>query len=242
MNKGILILTGGPGTGKTTTLKGILRLFQSEGLDISLAAPTGRAAKRMTELTGKEAKTIHRLLEVEWDEHDRPTFKRNIRNPLECEALILDELSMVDISLFASLLNALPLGCRLIMLGDSDQLPPVGAGNVLHDLIESRLLPVVELKEVFRQSMGSLIVTNAHRIVNGEKIVTDRKDGDFFLMERQTPAFAAKTIAELMPRDCARIFVFSAQRYTGALPVEKGRGRHGKSQQNTPVSCKSAVG
>lgn len=180
VNKGILILTGGPGTGKTTTLKGILRLFQSEGLDISLAAPTGRAAKRMTELTGKEAKTIHRLLEVEWDEHDRPTFKRNIRNPLECEALILDELSMVDISLFASLLNALPLGCRLIMLGDSDQLPPVGAGNVLHDLIESRLLPVVELKEVFRQSMGSLIVTNAHRIVNGEKIVTDRKDGDFF--------------------------------------------------------------
>ena len=135
VNKGILILTGGPGTGKTTTLKGILRLFQSEGLDISLAAPTGRAAKRMTELTGKEAKTIHRLLEVEWDEHDRPTFKRNIRNPLECEALILDELSMVDISLFASLLNALPLGCRLIMLGDSDQLPPVGAGNVLHDLM-----------------------------------------------------------------------------------------------------------
>lgn len=223
VNKGILILTGGPGTGKTTTLKGILRLFQSEGLDISLAAPTGRAAKRMTELTGKEAKTIHRLLEVEWDEHDRPTFKRNIRNPLECEALILDELSMVDISLFASLLNALPLGCRLIMLGDSDQLPPVGAGNVLHDLIESRLLPVVELKEVFRQSMGSLIVTNAHRIVNGEKIVTDRKDGDFFLMERQTPALAAKTIAELYAERLPRAYSYSPLRDIQVLcPSKKG--------------------
>ena len=223
VNKGILILTGGPGTGKTTTLKGILRLFQSEGLDISLAAPTGRAAKRMTELTGKEAKTIHRLLEVEWDEHDRPTFKRNIRNPLECEALILDELSMVDISLFASLLNALPLGCRLIMLGDSDQLPPVGAGNVLHDLIESRLLPVVELKEVFRQSMGSLIVTNAHRIVNGEKIVTDRKDGDFFLMERQTPALAAKTIAELYAERLPRAYSYSPLRDIQVLcPSNKG--------------------
>lgn len=197
INKGVLILTGGPGTGKTTTLKAILKLFEIQKLEVALAAPTGRAAKRMTELTGREAKTIHRLLEVEWDEHDRPTFQRNIRNPLDCEVLILDELSMVDISLFSSLLGALPLGCRLIMLGDSDQLPPVGAGNVLQDMIDSKLLPVVELKEVFRQSMGSLIVTNAHRIVNNESIVTDRKDSDFFLMERPSPTAAAKTISEL---------------------------------------------
>ena len=112
LDRGILILTGGPGTGKTTTLNGILKLFERQELDIALAAPTGRAAKRMTELTGREAKTIHRLLEVEWDEHDQPVFKRNLRNPLECDALILDELSMVDISVFASLLQALPFGCR----------------------------------------------------------------------------------------------------------------------------------
>lgn len=209
VNKGILILTGGPGTGKTTTLKAILKLFELQQLDVALAAPTGRAAKRMTELTGRDAKTIHRLLEVEWDEHDRPSFQRNIRNPLDCEVLILDELSMVDISLFANLLNALPLGCRLIMLGDSDQLPPVGAGNVLQDMIESDLLPVVELKEVFRQSMGSLIVTNAHRIVNNEKPVTDRKDGDFFLMERHTPVAAAKTIAELYTKRLPDAYSYS---------------------------------
>ena len=110
INKGMLILTGGPGTGKTTTLKGIISVFENEGLEIALAAPTGRAAKRMSELTGKEAKTIHRLLEVEWDENDRPAFQRNLRNPLDCEALIVDELSMVDTSLFASLLSALPFG------------------------------------------------------------------------------------------------------------------------------------
>lgn len=197
ITKGMLILTGGPGTGKTTTLKGIIKMFENEGLDIALAAPTGRAAKRMSELTGKEAKTIHRLLEVEWDEMDRPTFKRNLRNPLECEALIVDELSMVDINLFASLLAALPFGCRLIMVGDSDQLPPVGAGNVLADLIGSELLPVVELKEVFRQALDSLIVTNAHRIVNGEKIVIDNKDSDFFYMERYSTYDAAQTVAQL---------------------------------------------
>lgn len=209
VNKGVLILTGGPGTGKTTTLKAILKLFEIQNLDVALAAPTGRAAKRMTELTGKEAKTIHRLLEVEWDEHDRPAFQRNIRNPLECEALILDELSMVDISLFANLLNAMPLGCRLIMLGDSDQLPPVGAGNVLQDMIDSKLLPVVELKEVFRQAMGSLIVTNAHRIVNNENPVTNCKDSDFFLMERHSPVMAAKTIAELYSKRLPEAYNYS---------------------------------
>ncbi len=209
VNKGMLILTGGPGTGKTTTLNGIIRLFENENLDIALCAPTGRAAKRMSELTGREAKTIHRLLEVEFDEYDRQSFKRNLRNPLECEVLVVDELSMVDINLFASLLAALPFGCRLIMVGDSDQLPPVGAGNVLADLIGSKLLPVVELNEVFRQSMNSLIVTNAHRIVRGEDVVLDRRDSDFFMMERFSAHAAAETVCDLYTKRLPKAYGYS---------------------------------
>ena len=181
IDKGILILTGGPGTGKTTTLNGILKLFERDGLEVVLAAPTGRAAKRMSEITGREAKTIHRLLEVEWDKNDNPHFKHDMQDPLKADAVIVDELSMVDITLFSSLLNALPLGCRLIMVGDSDQLPAVGAGNVLHDLIESKTLPVVELKKVFRQAMKSRIVTNAHDIVAGKMPDLETKDNDFLL-------------------------------------------------------------
>lgn len=195
--KGMLILTGGPGTGKTTTLRGILKVLESQGLEVVLTAPTGRAAKRMSELTGREAKTIHRLLEVEWDRNDKPVFSRNRRNPISANAVIVDELSMVDITVFSSLLEALPIGCRLIMVGDSDQLPPVGAGNVLHDLINSKALPVVELNEVFRQAMESLIVTNAHRIVKGEMPEIMRMDKDFFFMERPAPYAAAATVAEL---------------------------------------------
>ena len=202
IEKGVLILTGGPGTGKTTTLNGILKLLEKQNLDIALAAPTGRAAKRMAELTGKEAKTIHRLLEVEWNKHGQPYFARNLRNPLDCEALIVDELSMVDIHLFAALLDALPFGCRLIMVGDSDQLPPVGAGNVLADLIQSQLLPVISLNEVFRQAMNSLIITNAHKIVQGEMPDLHRKDADFFFMERKSPLDASKTISDLY---CTRL-------------------------------------
>lgn len=223
VERGLLILTGGPGTGKTTALKGILRLFERQGLDIALAAPTGRAAKRMTELTGRDAKTIHRLLEVEWDEHDNPVFKRGLRNPLECEVLILDELSMVDIHLFASLLQALPFGCRLIMVGDADQLPPVGAGNVLADLIGSGLLPVVCLTEVFRQAMDSLIVTNAHRIVGGEMPVLDHKDGDFFLLERTNPYTAAKTVSELVSKRLPQAYGLSpAEDIQVLCPSKKG--------------------
>ena len=196
-NKGLLILTGGPGTGKTTAIKGIINVFEKQNLDIALAAPTGRAAKRMTELTGKEAKTIHRLLEVEWDEDDRPVFRRDAKNPLDCNALILDELSMVDISLFASLLDALPLGCRLILVGDSDQLPPVGPGNVLHDLIKAEVLPVVELNKVFRQAMESKIISNAHKIVVGEMPDLKNDGKDFFHMERTSPFLTAETVAEL---------------------------------------------
>lgn len=196
-NKGILILTGGPGTGKTTALNGILKLFELDGIDVALTAPTGRAAKRMSEITGKEAKTIHRLLEVEWDKYDRPYFLRNARNPISAGAVIVDELSMVDISLFASLLDALPLGCRLIMVGDSDQLPAVGAGSVLHDLILSGVLPVVELKEVFRQAMQSRIVTNAHKIVSGQMPELHDKNNDFFFMKRNSAYDTAATVAEL---------------------------------------------
>ena len=197
VNKGVLILTGGPGTGKTTTLNGIINMFEKDFLDIALCAPTGRAAQRMTETTGRTATTIHRLLEVEWGEGDKLVFKRNLRNPLDCQAIIVDEMSMVDIFLFSSLLDALPFGCRLIMVGDSDQLPSVSPGNVLKDLIESELIPVVQLKEIFRQSMESNIVKNAHLIVNGEKIQTNNKDGDFYLLQRNFPLDAVRTIKEL---------------------------------------------
>lgn len=195
--KRLLVLTGGPGTGKTTAIKGIINIFERQNLDIALAAPTGRAAKRMSEVTGMEAKTIHRLLEVEWDEDDKPYFRRNLQNPIDCNALILDELSMIDIHLFASLLDALPLGCRLILVGDSDQLPPVGAGNVLHDLILSDMLPVVCLNRVFRQAQESKIITNAHKIVSGE-IPDLKNDGnDFFHMERPNPFLTAQTVVSL---------------------------------------------
>ena len=192
LDKGLLILTGGPGTGKTTTLNAIIRILMEKGEAVALAAPTGRAAKRMSELTGVEAKTIHRLLQVDWDENDNPVFQRNERNPLECDALVIDELSMVDSYVFESVLRALPIGCRLILVGDSDQLPSVGAGNVIGDLIASGVFPTVQLKEIFRQSMESLIVTNAHRIVSGEMPVLNVRDNDFFFM----PVDDARTVSE----------------------------------------------
>ena len=195
--KGLLVLTGGPGTGKTTTLNGILEIFEKQKLRVLLAAPTGRAAMRMSEVTGRQAKTIHRLLETEWTDGDRQHFARNMENPLEADAVILDELSMVDTHIFASLLDALPLGCRLIMVGDSDQLPPVGAGNVLQDIIESGLLPVVALTEVFRQAMESLIVTNAHKIVRGEYPELSVTDSDFFFMQRASISGCAQTVVDL---------------------------------------------
>lgn len=203
VNKGLLILTGGPGTGKTTTVKGIISLLQSRGLEVALAAPTGRAAKRMTELTGCEAKTVHRLLEVEYrDGSDTPVFVHNRKNQLDVDAVIVDELSMVDIFLFDSLLDALPMSARLIMVGDKDQLPPVGAGNVLSDLIKSEMIPVVELDKIFRQAMKSLIVTNAHRVVKGEMpVITDNgADSDFFMMHESVPLSACRKIVDLITR------------------------------------------
>lgn len=203
VNKGMLILTGGPGTGKTTTVKGIITLMKNRGLDVALAAPTGRAAKRMSELTGFEAKTIHRLLEVEYREGAaEPTFCHNLKNPLECDAVIVDELSMVDVTVFSALLDALPLKCRLIMVGDKDQLPPVGAGNVLSDLIKSGLIGVVSLDKIFRQALESNIVTNAHRVVNGEMPVLDNSDADndFFLLREDSRYNASGKIVDLVTK------------------------------------------
>jgi exodeoxyribonuclease V alpha subunit len=202
VNKGLLILTGGPGTGKTTTVKGIITMMMNRNMKVALAAPTGRAAQRMEELTGYEAKTIHRLLEVEYKENsDTPTFVHNLRNPLDCDAVIVDELSMVDVTIFAALLDALPLHCRLIMVGDKDQLPPVGAGNVLRDMIESNVIDVITLDKVFRQALKSRIVTNAHRVVKGEMPVIDNSaESDFFLLNENTKFNVPKKILDLVTK------------------------------------------
>ena len=209
MSGGMLILTGGPGTGKTTTLNAIIELYKQSGLKVMLAAPTGRAAQRMSELTGKTAKTIHRLLEVEWDKNDMPTFKRNERNRLECDVLVIDELSMVDSVLFESVLRALPLKCRLVMVGDSDQLPSVSAGNVLGELIKSGKIPCVQLTEIFRQSMKSLIVTNAHKIVNGEMPEITRTDNDFFFMHYSDANIISQKIVELCSARLPKAYGYS---------------------------------
>lgn len=209
LEKGLLILTGGPGTGKTTTLNAIITILENKGEKVYLAAPTGRAAQRMSEVTGKEAKTIHRLLEVAWDEEDKPTFTRNERNLLECDALILDELSMVDSYVFEGVLRAMPLGCRFLMVGDCDQLPSVGPGNVLGDLIRSGAVPVVQLNEIFRQSMRSLIVQNAHRIVKGEMPELSVHDSDFFFLNQGDPASISATIVDLCTRRLPKTYGYS---------------------------------
>lgn len=197
LSRGLLVLTGGPGTGKTTTLNAIIKILKDKGQKVILCAPTGRAAQRMSEVTGDEAKTIHRLLEVAWDKDDRPAFKKNEKNMLKCDALIIDEVSMVDARLFESVMRALPMGCRLILVGDSNQLPSVGAGNVLDDLITSGVIPVVQLNEIFRQSMESLIVTNAHKIVNGDMPELKVRDKDFFFLPSENKAVIRKTVVDL---------------------------------------------
>ncbi len=197
--RGLLVLTGGPGTGKTTAVKGIIEVFNMKNVEVLLCASTGRAAKRLSEVCGQDAKTIHRLLEAEWDESDKPVFRRNTENPLTCGAVIIDEMSMADVELFSSLLDALPLGARLILVGDADQLPSVGPGNVLTDIISSGKLPVVCLTEIFRQAQKSLVVMNAHRIISGEMPVLTVTDNNFFFMRRDSDT-AAATVAQLITK------------------------------------------
>lgn len=194
---GILILTGGPGTGKTTTLNAIIKLFESRDLDIELAAPTGRAAQRMTELSGREAKTIHRLLEVEWGDGDKRRFARNEKNLLSCDVIIVDEASMIDSLLFEDLLKALKLSTRIILVGDSDQLPSIGAGNVLGDILDSDVFPSIRLKKVFRQAGGSKIIQNAHAIINGEKADFSDKTSDCFFLKREDKYSTVDTVLSL---------------------------------------------
>lgn len=208
-SNGLFILTGGPGTGKTTTINAIIRFFESEGAELRLAAPTGRAAKRMTEATGYEAQTIHRLLELsgmpeEEREGQAVQFERNAQNPLEADVIIIDEMSMVDIFLMHSLLLAVTAGTRLILVGDENQLPSVGPGNVLRDIIRSEKFPVVELKKIFRQASESDIVVNAHKINRGEQVIPDNKSRDFFLLKRYDADIIIRVvialIQEKMPR------------------------------------------
>ena len=223
LTKGMLILTGGPGTGKTTTLNAIIRLLKENGQKVCLCAPTGRAAQRMSALTNEEAKTIHRLLEVSFDIEDRPQVKKNEHNMLNCDAIIVDEVSMVDCVLFESLMRALPLSCRLILVGDCDQLPSVGAGNVLSDLIASDTVPVVKLKEIFRQSLSSLIVTNAHKIVNGETPTLNETNSDFFFMQKSNTEDIAFTIADLCTRRLKNTYGYSCMSDIQILsPTRKG--------------------
>ena len=196
--EGVLILTGGPGTGKTTTVRGIVALFQKMGLDILLAAPTGRAAKRMSELTGMEAQTVHRMLGMSWNETSHQvTFTKSEKEPLEADAVIVDEMSMVDLSLFSALLRALRPGTRLVLVGDADQLPSVGAGNVFSDLIRSGRVETVFLREVFRQAEKSAIIRNAHAVNMGEPPQLTNNQGDFFFLCRRDAERVVSTVVEL---------------------------------------------
>ena len=236
LSKGMLILTGGPGTGKTTTLNAVIRLLEMKGEKVLLAAPTGRAAKRMSELTGREAKTIHRLLQVNWDENDKPVFSKNEKDLLECDAIVLDELSMVDVSLFEALLRAMPMGCRLIMVGDCDQLPSVGSGNVLGDLIASGRIPVVQLNEIFRQSMQSLIVTNAHRIIAGQPPELAVRSSDFFFLPCGEPESLSRLIVDLCARRLPASYGYSP--YTDIQVLAPGRkGEVGTNELNKKLQA-----
>lgn len=197
LDNGVMVLTGGPGTGKTTVIRAVMRIFDHLGESIALAAPTGRAAKRMSESTSREAKTIHRLLEMEYADEELPRFGRNENNPIDEKVIIIDEASMVDLALMASLLRAIKPGSRLILIGDSDQLPSVGAGNVLRDIIHSERFHTVRLNEIFRQAGESMIVTNAHAINTGELPELDSKRSDFFFLNRERDQDIARTVVDL---------------------------------------------
>lgn len=221
---GVLIITGGPGTGKTTIIKSIINLLTGDGYDVLLAAPTGRAAKRMTEATGFEAKTIHRLLEIGYTgKEDDLVFSKNEDDPIDADVVIIDEMSMVDILLMNHLLKAIEPGTRLILVGDVDQLPSVGPGKVLQDLIKSEMVKTVKLREIFRQAEESLIIVNAHKINNGEKPVLNNKDKDFFFVIRNSAEDIVKTIVDLCIRRIPCTYGFEPMREIQVLtPMRKG--------------------
>ena len=225
VQNGVFILTGGPGTGKTTTINTIIRFFESEGMDVLLAAPTGRAAKRMSETTGVEARTIHRMLELTKDPESKIgglDFARNEGNPLEADAIIIDEMSMVDISLMHALLKAIPVGTRVIFVGDVNQLPSVGAGNVLRDMIDSERFPVVKLTRIFRQSEESKIILNAHKINAGESIPLDNNNKDFFFLNRNDTKVIIPSIIYLVQRKIADYVKASPYEVQVLTPMKAG--------------------
>lgn len=222
---GLFVLTGGPGTGKTTTINAMIRYFEGEELSIQLAAPTGRAANRMTEATGWEAQTIHRLLELSGALEESTAgahFERNAQNPLEADVVIIDETSMVDIYLIHALLAALSVGTRLILVGDVDQLPSVGPGNVLRDIIGSKAFPVVELTRIFRQAVKCDIVVNAHKINRGEQVELSNKSRDFFFLERQEAILALRVVIALIQEKLPKYIQADPMEIQVLTPMRKG--------------------
>ncbi|NLM04711.1 MAG: ATP-dependent RecD-like DNA helicase [Clostridiales bacterium] len=224
MKNGVMVITGGPGTGKTTTINTLIKVFEKLDMDITLAAPTGRAAKRMTEATGKEAKTVHRLLELGFsEEQESMFFQRDEDNPLTADVIIIDEMSMVDILLMHSLLKAIPPGARLILVGDVDQLPSVGAGNVLRDIIDSKIVKVVRLNEIFRQAEESMIIVNAHKINQGIYPILNAKDKDFYFLRESQKEGILKTIIELVKTRLPNHYKYDPIRDIQVLtPMKKG--------------------
>ncbi|SDJ90750.1 SF1B family DNA helicase RecD2 [Natronincola ferrireducens] len=224
LENGILVITGGPGTGKTTTINTLIKILEKLEMKITLGAPTGRASKRMTEATGKEAKTIHRLLELGFaEDEDVMMFQRNEDNPLDSNVIIIDEVSMVDILLMNSLMKAVALGTRLILVGDVDQLPSVGAGNVLKDIIDSRIVKVVRLNEIFRQAEESMIIVNAHKINQGKYPILNAKDKDFYFITKHQKENIAKTVIQLVKERLPNHYQYDPIKDIQVLtPMKKG--------------------
>ena len=222
VENGLLVITGGPGTGKTTTINSIIKYFELEGLDIFLGAPTGRAAKRMSEMTGYEARTIHRMLELAGGVEGNAGFERNENNPLETDVIIIDEMSMVDINLMHSLLKAIAPGTRLILVGDVNQLPSVGAGSVLKDIIDAECFHVVKLTKIFRQASQSDIIVNAHKINRGEDVVLDNKSRDFFFLKRYDADVIISVIIQLIQQKLPKYVAATPYDIQVLTPMRKG--------------------
>ncbi len=248
LSYGFIVITGGPGTGKTTTLNAIIDMYKQQGLNVMVSAPTGRAAKRLTDITGCEAKTIHRLLEVKPVDSEKICFVHDEDNMLECDALIIDEMSMVDTLLFEAVLKGIGMTCKLVLVGDSDQLPSVGAGNVLKDIMASGVMPVVRLTQIFRQAQKSAIITNAHRIVSGQHIDLTEKDKDFFFFQRLDYTDLQTLTAELCKTRLPKAYGFSPFEDIQVLsPTRKGPAgtielnKVLQSELNPPAKGKSEI-